>query len=92
MLIEYLMELIPGDFERVLIDGLGGIGGISPWGKEVIPWADPLVGRDGIGGGGPISSPSISIMCIHFDESMVKDDVEVAAPLDQGGAGEQKEL
>jgi len=61
------VELVPGDFERVLTDGLGGIVGILVGGGDVIPGADPLVGLDGMAGGGPISSSSIFAMSLYFD-------------------------
>jgi hypothetical protein len=70
MLVKYLYELLPGDFERALTDGLGGIGGIFV-GGDVIPGADPLVGLDGMGGGGPMSSLSIFAMSFCFDMLVV---------------------
>jgi len=45
------------------MDGRGGIWGIPGGGGEGISEvaAEPLIGRDGIGGGGPLSSSSILI-------------------------------
>jgi hypothetical protein len=45
------------------MDGRGGIWGIPDGGGEVIPElvAETFIGRDGIGGGGPLSSSSMSI-------------------------------
>ena len=58
-----ISDCVPGDFERARMDGRGGIWGIPSGGGEVNSEVavEAFIGRDGIGGGGPLSSSSILI-------------------------------
>ena len=55
------------------MDGRGGIWGIPGGGGEVISEvaAEAFIGRDGIGGGGPLSSSSI-LITDALNQSMIQ--------------------